>query len=63
MMQAAVAEAGILLVLKKTQSTGFDFLFAGLKTLAAVVWKLAELAELEDDEQPAGSEGIVTTRT
>jgi hypothetical protein len=60
MTQAVVAEAGILLVLKKTQSTGFDFLFARLKTLAVVVWKLAEL---EDDEQPAGSQGIVTTRT
>lgn len=35
MMQAVVAKAEILLVLRKTQSIGFNFLFARLKILAA----------------------------
>jgi hypothetical protein len=40
---------------EKYQPPGFDFLFSGLKRLADVDWKLVEL---EDDEQPAGSEVV-----
>ena len=42
--------------MENCQPPGFDFLFAGLKRLVAVDRKLAEL---EDDEPPAGSEAAV----
>lgn len=42
--------------LEDYQLVGFDSLFAELKRLAVVDW---ELAELEDDELPAGSEAAV----
>ena len=42
--------------MEKYQLPGFGFPFAELKRLAAADWTLAEL---EDDEQPAGSEAAV----